>query len=75
MSRFPEYGGYEIDGLWLNEPGNGDVNEREGVFAVVQEAGESVLERADAATAAGLQWTQVKMLKPRPLQVVHIAPL
>jgi hypothetical protein len=65
-----------VDELRLNEPGD-DGAEEPGVpvpadadvrFAVA-------LAVAAAAATVGLHWTQMKMLKPRPLQLVQIEPL
>jgi hypothetical protein len=65
-----------VDELRLSEPGE-DGAEEPGVpvpadadvrFAVV-------LAAAAAAAAVGLHWAQMKMLKPRPLQLVQIEPL
>lgn len=75
-SRFLGSGcdGYEVEGLLLSDPGEDGVDDPGVVFAV---AGEevAVLDRTAAAAAAGLQCAQIKILKPRPSQLVQIAPL
>jgi hypothetical protein len=67
-----------VDELRLNEPGD-DGAEELGVSvpadADVRFAVALAAAAAAAAAAVGLHWTQMKMLKPRPLQLVQIEPL
>ncbi|KAJ5924448.1 hypothetical protein N7466_008635 [Penicillium verhagenii] len=65
--------GYEVEGLRLNEPGEEGADDP-GVELAVAEAAVSPI-RIEAAAAAGLQCAHTKMLKPRPSQLVQIAPL
>lgn len=67
--------GYDVDGLRLKEPGEDGAEEPGVVFAVAGATVLLVVNRTAAAAAAGLQWTQTKMLNPRPSQLVQIAPL
>jgi len=54
-----ECDGYEVDGLRLKEPGEDGAEDPGVVFAVAGEAVLWTLDRATAAAAAGLQWTQM----------------
>lgn len=64
--------GCELDELRLSELGDDGV-EDPGVSA--DAAVGFTIALAAAAAAAGLQCAQIKMLKPRPLQLRQIAPL
>lgn len=59
----------EVDELLLRDAGEAGADES-GV-----EDWKATALRAAVAAAAGLQWAQVKMLKPRPLQLGQMAPL
>ncbi|KAJ5647915.1 hypothetical protein N7490_004287 [Penicillium lividum] len=66
-------GGYEVEGLRLNEPGE-DGADDPGVVSAVADANGAPT-RIEAAAAAGLQRAQTKILKPRPSQIVQVEPL
>lgn len=55
----------EVDELLLREVGEDDVEDSLDELEL----------RAARAAASGLQCAQMKMLKPRPLQLLQIAPL
>jgi hypothetical protein len=65
--------GYDVDGLRLKEPGEEGADDPGVVFAVTEAT--VLLDRTAVAAAAGLQCAQMKMLKPRPWQLVQTAPL
>lgn len=65
--------GYDVDGLRLKEPGEEGADDPGVVFAVAEAT--VLLDRTAVAAAAGLQRAQMKMLKPRPSQLVQTAPL
>jgi hypothetical protein len=64
-----------VDEVRLKEPGEDGADDPGVVFAVAGATVLLVLDRTAAAAAAGLQWTQTKMLNPRPSQLVQIASL
>ncbi|KAJ5760433.1 hypothetical protein N7520_007589 [Penicillium odoratum] len=68
-------GGYEVEGLRLNEPGEDGADDPGVVLAVADADVAPMRIEAAAAAAAGLQRAQIKMLKPRPSQIVQIEPL
>lgn len=65
--------GYDVEGDRLREPGEEGADDP-GVVLAVADAAVALVLTEDAA-AAGLQRAQMKMLKPRPWQLVQMEPL
>lgn len=64
-----------MEGVRLNEPGDDGADEPGVALAVAEEVAAALERRAAATAPEGLQWAQGKILKPRPPQLVQIAPL